>query len=465
MTSPGRNRSLFLVPASLVFYLVLKSWWVGFYWMNPLEWWQFLDTEELRRSLLPSLFYLHAQPPLLNAVLGLCLKILGAKFGIVLHTLHLALVAVNFYLMRSALRSLCFPPSLVWLVLLTPGFLLHQSYFYEPLYSFTFVNLFVWGVLNSSREVGALAIALSATLLSLTHAIFHPVLMLLLVASTFFLLRRNARMPARVGRRLLVAGALLAIPFSVLAKNWILFRTTRLSSWGGCNLALRLGDGSGFADEFTVPPGQPDTPAVLYRPTRSNGARNYNYIEMVSRCARLETEKLAWVRAHLATFAALVAKSVVAEPYASEWGPAQRLWTPAGSRLFGWLPKVRRTLGHGPILAAKLLPALLLFVSLHSSGEDARLLGFVPLSAFYYLHVLAAHAWNPNEQERMNIKFLFFLLLAGLLVMRQLSRLRIDRASSRRVAATPKGEATAGAGPASGSRRPPSTPGPSREAS
>ena len=100
----GLGRELALVAGIVAVFVGTR--WAAFgagmrYRVGEAAWlWQLLDLGLLRDHLLRSLWYLHGQPPLFNAVVGVAEKIAGARFGEVMLGLQLvlglgAVLAVN----------------------------------------------------------------------------------------------------------------------------------------------------------------------------------------------------------------------------------------------------------------------------------------------------------------------------------------------------------------------------------
>lgn len=86
---------------------------------------QFIDPELLKTRLAESLYYLRDQPPLMNLVVGVALKIAPDRFESVLHGLHIALGVAMAAALFMLLQALGLPAVAACLV--TTAFLVHPA--------------------------------------------------------------------------------------------------------------------------------------------------------------------------------------------------------------------------------------------------------------------------------------------------------------------------------------------------
>jgi len=106
----GRGADVALVLGIVVVFVGTR--WAAFgagmrYRVGEAAWlWQLLDLGLLRDHLLRSLWHLHAQPPLFNAVVGVAEKLAGERFGGVMLALQLALGLGAVLAVNRALRML-----------------------------------------------------------------------------------------------------------------------------------------------------------------------------------------------------------------------------------------------------------------------------------------------------------------------------------------------------------------------
>ena len=306
---------------------------------SGLPWlWQFLDPAWLRDDLSRSLFYLHAQPPLMNAILGAGLKLGGVHAPALFHALYLATGLGLALALYGILRRLgCSERAAVAIALVyaaSPTAVLYEHWLmYTHLESAALVGA-AWAlarlVETRSARHACLYFALVAALASL-RSLYHLVWIVPCVALAF-----AAARPVRPA--FAVACALLLAPVAgVYAKNAWLFGGAFTSSWLGMNLANALfevwpeaerralvdaGDVSELAivPPFSrldavppsfVAPSPYDVPAVATA-DRASGVQNYNhfaYVAMSRQYARdarallaraparyAELEKRAWAR-------------------------------------------------------------------------------------------------------------------------------------------------------------------------
>lgn len=290
---------------------------------TPLEtFWQFLDPQLLVHDLGRSLLFLHSQPPLPNAALGLSLKIAPesflAGFQIALLVMGLALCLGSYILfLRLGLSR-----GLAWtaaaLLAVRPEALLYESWL---LYDLPVATLLVVAALLIRPAAGGSAAARhlffwTLAILALTRSFFHLIFLLLIVL-VLSLPRPDRR------RWLLAAGLPILVVVVLYAKNLVLFGNFGSSSWMGINLAriatAGLPDGerldlvaagtlsaaSGIApfspiekypESYRSDLRYPDIPAVAAL-RKSNGTPNYNHEGFVAIGHDLRRDAL-WIGLH-----------------------------------------------------------------------------------------------------------------------------------------------------------------------
>jgi 4-amino-4-deoxy-L-arabinose transferase-like glycosyltransferase len=199
---------------------------------------QFIDQELLANRLLESLWYYHANPPLLNLFTGLGIKLFGpnatAVFAVCFHALGLVL-AWCVYLLTARLSGSRLAAGITSaLLVFSPSFVLYENWF---MYSFptavllTVAAALLYRYVRSGATRWAVAFfAVLATLLllrSLYHLAWLVAVALLLVATQWH--RR---------KQVLIAAA---VPILVVGlwygKNLYLFGTFSSSTWFGLGLS------------------------------------------------------------------------------------------------------------------------------------------------------------------------------------------------------------------------------------
>lgn len=199
---------------------------------------QFIDRELLANRLLESLWYYHANPPLLNLFAGLGVKIFGSNadpfFAVCFHALGL-LLAWCVYLLTARLSGSRLAGVIASAVLVfSPSFVLYENWF---MYSFpaavllTLAAAVLYRYVRSGTTRWAVAFfgVLAALLLlrSLFHLVWLVAVALLLIAAQWH--RR---------KQILVAAA---VPILIVtlwySKNLYLFGTFSSSTWFGLGLS------------------------------------------------------------------------------------------------------------------------------------------------------------------------------------------------------------------------------------
>jgi hypothetical protein len=268
---------------------------------------QFIDQNLLSDRLIESLWYYHANPPLLNLFVGIGLKLFGAAatgfFSLAFHVLGVA-AALSVYALTLALsRSSIAAALATGLMVFSPSFVLYENWL---MYSFPAAGLLVLSAAALHRYVATRStrwavgfFSLLAALL-LTRSLFH-LAWLVMVA----LLLTAALWPWR--RQVLLAAA---VPILVVAlwygKNYYLFGTFSSSTWFGLGFSnistlavtraeleplIERGELSQFAlisryhemDRlFTSQQLEPTGIAVLDQVRKSSGEYNFNNQQLLA---------------------------------------------------------------------------------------------------------------------------------------------------------------------------------------
>lgn len=211
---------------------------VRFRWAHAVAYHQFIDSQALRDDLGRSLWYDHTQPPGLNLLWGLALKLSPDHPDRVLWPVFLACgLATALVLLRLLIRLGCRPAvaaalAVAWVA--SPTAVLVESYLlYTPfeVLGLATIALLVarWADRGSGGALaGALAVAAA---LALTRSTFHLVWVVGLVALAAVVHRDRWRTVAVVGLvpLLLVGGW--------YTKNLVLFDQWGASSWMGVSLS------------------------------------------------------------------------------------------------------------------------------------------------------------------------------------------------------------------------------------
>lgn len=234
------RRDVVLVMLLFVASRVVYKWaGVQFDASNLLHFMQILDLRQLHDHFWRSLWYLHAQPPLFNLLIGGVMNAVGdgafnAWMGAVYSLVGLA-GAVCFYLLSLRLFGRRW---LAWLLtaflILPPTSILYENkLYYEGLVAPMLIcgfYAFHEHLVRRRSGMGLLAFTLFAAVVLLRTA-FHPAWLLLL-----------ALMPLLAGREAFVRTVKVAalpclVVVALLVKNAVVFGSPGFSSWLGSNMA------------------------------------------------------------------------------------------------------------------------------------------------------------------------------------------------------------------------------------
>lgn len=212
--------------------------------------WQLLDPKLLEENLASSLFYMHAQPPLWNGVVGVLLKLATGNsdlllllFTLLSWGMSLAITLIIYSLvLRIGNNKLIAAGSAAFYVLFS------ASYFYEnflgyPLLTAFAICLCALGAYQSAITPSNTAKFWWLTLtffslasLSWIWGLFHPLLIPLIAGMLFYVQQFRNDSKSAKARYLIAAALATVLAFSVPLKNLILYNTFSASSWMGINL-------------------------------------------------------------------------------------------------------------------------------------------------------------------------------------------------------------------------------------
>ncbi len=225
--------------------------------------WQLLDAEVLRTDPVHSLYFLHAQPPLFNALFALSLQLAGGAGPFFLRAVYVlssvVMVAIfHFFLRRFGYGGIAAAIGATGFGML-PQVLTYENMFHYAHLEATLVlsATFFAATWLSGRRLGAFAgFACCLVALALLRSMYH----LVWVAFTLLAIWRIGHSRGAAGDRssVLVLVAVLAVVTALYAKNLREFGVFSPSSWQGLNtvsmtLPVRAGDAGAFpavADDF-----------------------------------------------------------------------------------------------------------------------------------------------------------------------------------------------------------------------
>jgi hypothetical protein len=213
---------------------------------------QYLDPLLLKHDLMRSLYYLHAQPPLFNAFLGLVLKFSSQpalSFELVYKTAGICMPLL-FY---GILTSLAIRPAIAFIAtvifMCNPTLLLYENLLYYTHMEAFFILLALFALLRwgiERRNLFLLLFFLSLLCLGMIRSLFHTVFFLL-TALLFSLYLGYWYRERRLARQFLLYSLIVLIPMiSLSVKNSFLYKFFGTSSWDGMSLWIKA---NGYAPE------------------------------------------------------------------------------------------------------------------------------------------------------------------------------------------------------------------------
>lgn len=252
--------------------------------------WQLIDLKLLQHNLAESLWYLHAQPPLYNLLVGVALKITNGHPSLFLELLYVTLGLISTCMLAHSLRSVGVSAVLSFIVPLlffcSPAAILYENWaFYTQLELFGLTALF-WATVQyfkqDEKAKWLWAIFGFAAALCLTRSMYHWVFFVALAGLMILFSQRKKRV-----------FAIALLPFLLLtgwyAKNAVLFGSFSASSWTGMNFARMSYNGAtdlGKIGIWSEPEKydsllhfspSPYSSAAVSSMRKQNGAINFNY--------------------------------------------------------------------------------------------------------------------------------------------------------------------------------------------
>jgi hypothetical protein len=215
-------------------------WWLGLQFDATTlpTYMQFIDEELLKHRLLESLWFYHANPPLLNLLAGVGLKLFGEHapvfFSVVFHLLG-ALTAICVYALTLGLSS-ARPAAIIatGLMVFSPSFVLYENWLMYSFPTAALLTLSAWALyryLQTRRTGWCVAFFSILAALLLMRSLFHLAWMLLIVGLLVACLWQ--------WRRQVMLAAVLPVLIVALwyGKNYYYFGTFSASTWMGLGLS------------------------------------------------------------------------------------------------------------------------------------------------------------------------------------------------------------------------------------
>ncbi len=289
---------------------------------------QFIDRELLTDRLLESLWYYHANPPLLNLFTGTVLKLFGGHstfgFSLFFHALGLLFACVFFALILRLGKSRRVAYGLSTLFVLSPAFVLYENWLMYTFPAAALLCLSVYALLQYSENESTrwgVAFFSCIAVIALTRSMFHLVWALVITGGLLLLMKHQAK------QILLCAVVPLLLVAGWYGKNLYLFGTFSASTWMGLGLSnvttltvekeelaplVRDGSLSTYAlvsryeDKKMLFPDiemPTDKIPVLHNKIKSTGEFNFNYAGLIDINKRYTRDALQTLRHFPANYA------------------------------------------------------------------------------------------------------------------------------------------------------------------
>ena len=260
---------------------------------------QNIDINWLAEDLWGTLWYLHAQPPLWNMILGTASVLTEADpdgIASLFNVLHIAVSLGSLLLVNAILRRLDVSVTLralaAALQIVMPSIIFYENYIFYQHVSYGLFTAFLWAWLafvQEGRAKYAWYAMAALGLLAWLWSVFHPVLIVLLMLTVLLF--------ARARWRVFLPAALAGLLFAALPslKNAYVFDNASPSSWLGMNLNQTtfdwLPEDNQVActfehawDNAQIAEIAEDVPAlkVLREPRNEAGSANGNHISVIA---------------------------------------------------------------------------------------------------------------------------------------------------------------------------------------
>lgn len=198
---------------------------------------QFIDLDLLRSRLFESVYYFHMQPPLMNLVIGTCLKISSTYYAAVLHGLHMLLGLFSGVLLYRTMVYLNVGSSLAVtltiLFLVSPGCVIYENF---PMYEYIIMFLLLssgvclYSVMQQPSTWKAFLFFSLLAILVWIRSLYHPMLLLAIAG----LIGINPKLRKVVLLGVIVPFLVALVPY---VKNSAVFGVFTSSTWLGYALA------------------------------------------------------------------------------------------------------------------------------------------------------------------------------------------------------------------------------------
>jgi hypothetical protein len=289
---------------------------------SPLHiFWQYVDPILLKEQLFESIFYLHSQAPIFNSLLGFFLKISASNFSLLFWGFHILLGLNIACLLFLILKKYCSSSTSLCIAIIfscNPITILYENWLFYP-YFIAFLIIFLvfsyMKFIETQKVYYIYLLSPTLLLICLTKASYSLVFFIAIFLFVIFSIKVK-KLSFNTTKVYLPFVLSFLILFMFYLKNYYLFDTFSLSSWGGLQLWFALSyqyhpdeiknlSDTGVISEFPKtlsdnfsaysPISQnstltglnfPNVP-VLQNRYKSSGSVNYNYWEYIIRSKNL----------------------------------------------------------------------------------------------------------------------------------------------------------------------------------
>ena len=205
--------------------------------------WQILDIPVLVSEPIQSLLYLHAQPPLLNALIFLAHKIGGPAYENLILFNSLFIGTVSAIIFKSLLIKKCSIRIALFLSVsyaIFPSTLLNVAYPFYPCLTALGYALLLYGFVMVKQDFGWSVIVFSTAciLLSLSRSSFSLVHTIFFIVMYFLYVRKLIVFKSSL---VFILALTLLLSLAIPIKNFIFYGFFGSSSWSSLNLAKGVG--------------------------------------------------------------------------------------------------------------------------------------------------------------------------------------------------------------------------------
>lgn len=200
--------------------------------------WQSIDLPILKEKYWESLFYLHSQPPLFNAFIGLVLKLFPTYYALVFQSVYLLIGITQLFLLYLIAEKLKMPPLFQWGVCvyycLCPSVILYENWLFYTYPISLIITASAYQLIayfQSFKDKHLYYFFMLLCTLLLTRSFFHLAYFLIFPLYLVFIERISVR---KIGLSMAIP---LLLIVAWMGKNSYLYNHFSTSTWLGMNVS------------------------------------------------------------------------------------------------------------------------------------------------------------------------------------------------------------------------------------